>query len=109
MTTTAPLPRLRLTRRGRAVITTLVVGLIIGLAFALTLIGGAATATTDLSTGSFEYVTVHSGQSLWQLAESVAPGSDPRDVISDIVNLNQLQTSVLQPGDRIAIPAAYSR
>ncbi len=109
MTTTTPLPRLRLTRRGRAVVSTLVVGLIIGLAFALTLIGGTAIATTGLSAGSFEYVTVQSGQSLWQLAESVAPSADPRDVISDIVRLNQLQTSVLQPGDRIAIPAAYSR
>ncbi len=110
----APLPRLRLTRRGRAVVTALVTGLIIGLALAFAMNGGIATANTDVSsgsldTGSFEYVTVDAGQSLWQLAESVAPGADPRDFISDIVRLNQLQSSVVHPGDRLAIPAVYSR
>ena len=107
-TAQAPLPRLRLTRRGRSVVTTLVTGLIMSLALAFALNGGMATATTDLSTGSFDYVTVEAGQSLWQLAESLAPAADPRDVISDIVRLNQLQSSVVHPGDRLAIPAAYS-
>ena len=108
LTAQAPLPRLRLTRRGRAVVITLVTGMTIALALALALNGGMATATTELSTGSFQYVTVEAGQSLWQLAESVAPGSDPRDVISDIVHLNQLQSSVVHPGERLAIPTAYS-
>ncbi|MBN9151562.1 MAG: LysM peptidoglycan-binding domain-containing protein [Cryobacterium sp.] len=104
-----PLPRLRLTRRGRAVVTVLVTALIIGLALMLSLVGGMATANTEPGTGAFEYVTVEAGQSLWQVAESVAPGADPRDVISDIVRLNQLQSSVVRPGDRLAIPAAYAR
>jgi len=104
-----PLPRLRVTRRGRAVVTVLVTGLIIGLALMLSLIGGMATANTDPATGAFEYVTVEAGQSLWQVAQSVAPGADPRDVISDIVRLNQLQSSVVRPGDRLAIPSAYAR
>jgi hypothetical protein len=113
MTTTAihtgtPLPHLRLTRRGRAVVTALVTGLVVGLALAFALNGGMATANSDLATGSFDYVTVEAGQSLWQVAESIAPGADPRDVISDIVRLNQLQSSVVHPGDRLAIPAAYS-
>lgn len=106
------LPRsshLRLTRRGRTFFTALAaVPLVIGaLVFALN--GGGATATSDLATGHFQYVTVESGQSLWQLAESVAPGADPRDVIADIVLLNRLEGSVVYPGERLAIPAAYTR
>lgn len=103
------LPRLRLTRRGRAVVAILVIGFVISLAFAIALNGGMATANTESSGTSFDYVTVEAGQSLWQVAESVAPGADPRDVISDIVRLNQLQSSVVHPGDRLAIPSAYAR
>lgn len=101
--------RLRLTRRGRFVFTSLAAAPLVVLALVTALNGGIATATTDLSTGSFEYVTVEAGQSLWGLAESVAPNADPREVISDIVRLNQLQGSELHPGDRIAIPAVYSK
>ncbi|MBX3091571.1 MAG: LysM peptidoglycan-binding domain-containing protein [Cryobacterium sp.] len=105
----APQPRLRLTRRGRAVLSVLVAGFVLVLALALSLNGGMATATSELSSGSFHYVTVEAGQSLWQLAETIAPGADPRDVISDIVHLNQLQSSVVHPGERLAIPLQYER
>ena len=50
-------------------------------------------------------MTVQSGQSLWSIAEKVAPSADPRDVIADIVSLNQLQSAVVTPGQRIAIPS----
>lgn len=102
-------PHLRLTRRGRRVFTALAaVPLVVGaLVFALN--GGGATASADLATGDFQYVTVESGQSLWQLAESLAPGADPREVVADIVLLNQLEGSVVYPGERLAIPVAYSR
>ena len=102
-------PRLRLTRRGRAVFTTLAAAPLIALVLAFALGGGIAAASADLSTGAFEYVTVEPGQSLWQIAESIAPNADPRDVISDIVRLNQLGTSVVHPGEQLAIPAAYSK
>ncbi|MEO6942902.1 MAG: LysM peptidoglycan-binding domain-containing protein [Terrimesophilobacter sp.] len=102
-------PRLRLTQRGRAVFTTLVAGPLAVLALVTVLNGGIATATSDLAKGTFDYVTVESGQSLWQLAESIAPNADPRDVISDIVRLNQLESSVVHPGERLAVPPAYSR
>lgn len=107
-------PRLRLTRRGRVVFTTLAAGPLAVMALVMALNGGIATATSvpsssEPSTGTFEYVTVASGQSLWQLAETIAPAADPRDVISDIVRLNQLESSVVHPGERLAVPAAYSR
>lgn len=102
-------PRLRLTRRGRVVLTSLFAAPLAALVLATALNGGIATASSDVPTGSFEYVTVQSGQSLWELAESIAPAADPRDVISNIVRLNQLENSELHPGDHIAIPVEYSR
>jgi hypothetical protein len=102
-------PRLRLTRRGRAVLTILAATPLVAMALVLALNGGMAAANADLSTGTFQYVTVEPGQSLWQVAESIAPNADPRDVISDIVRLNQLDGSVVHPGEQLAIPTAYSR
>ena len=102
-------PHLRLTRRGRAVFTVLAVFPLAIAALIVALNGGGATATADRSTGHFHYVTVEPGQSLWQLAESVAPNADPRDVIVEIVSLNQLGNSVIHPGEQLAIPEAYSR
>ena len=101
-------PRLRLTRRGRRLITTLVaVPLVVGALFTI-LNGGSATATASGSTAPLEYVSVEYGQSLWQLAESIAPEADPRDVVSDILTFNQLESSVLTPGQQLAVPVQYS-
>lgn len=74
----------------------------------MTLNGGGANATADRHTGQFEYVTVMAGQSLWELALDIDPGADPRDVIYDVLQLNQLTTAQVQPGQRLAIPAAYT-
>ncbi len=41
------------------------------------------------------------------LAEDLAPSADPRDVMADLVNLNQLVTEEVQPGQRLAIPEKY--
>jgi len=78
-------------------------------AFVLALNGGIATANNGITGNDFAYVTVESGQSLWQLAETIAPNADPRDVVADIVLLNQLDGGVVHPGERLAIPAAYSK
>jgi hypothetical protein len=52
-------------------------------------------------------VTVDSGQSLWQVAETLAPTADPRDVIADIMQLNQLESADVLAGQQLAIPAKY--
>ncbi|MBX3094764.1 MAG: LysM peptidoglycan-binding domain-containing protein [Cryobacterium sp.] len=100
--------RLRLTARGRAVFATLAALPIVIAMFVFSLNGGGANATADLATGDFEYVTVMAGQSLWQLAVELEPGADPRDVIYDVLQLNQLSSSEVYAGQRLAIPAAYS-
>lgn len=101
-------PRLRLTKRGRAVLTTLAALPLIVAALVFGLNGGMATATSTTSATAFQYVTVEAGQSLWQLALQVAPSADPREVISDVVHLNQLSSPDVQVGQRLAIPLRYS-
>lgn len=99
--------RLRLTRRGRAVVTTLAAIPLVAAALIFGLNAGGAAASGEAAGQSFDYLTVEAGQSLWQLAEQLAPSADPRDVIADIVSLNQLDSTDLEPGQRLAIPAGY--
>ncbi|KNY06409.1 LysM peptidoglycan-binding domain-containing protein [Microbacterium sp. GCS4] len=104
-----PATRIRLTARGRRVVLALAaLPLAAGIAFGA-LSGGSAIASNEhVATASFETVTVMPGDTLWSIAESVAPGSDPREVIGDITRLNALQGGALQIGQEIAIPAVYS-
>ncbi|MDP3207601.1 MAG: LysM peptidoglycan-binding domain-containing protein [Rhodoglobus sp.] len=100
-------PKLRLTKRGRAVLmflaaTPIVIGVLL---FALN--GGGATASLDTSVEPFQHVTVASGQSLWQVAESLAPTADPRDVITDLMRLNGLESANVYAGQELAVPAKY--
>ena len=57
------------------------------------------------SSASFSYVTVRAGETLWQLAGKYAPSADPRDWITKVVSLNNLQTADLVPGQKLAVPA----
>jgi len=100
-------PRLRITKRGRTVLTTLAAVPVVAGVMLLALNGGGATATSS-SGADLELVTVKAGQSLWSLAEDIAPGADPRDVISDILSVNQLESGSVQAGQRLMLPAEYS-
>lgn len=99
--------RLRITRRGRVVVATLGALPIVAGAFVFGLNGGGAVASGEQAAVEFQYVTVRAGESLWSLAEDLAPASDPRDVVDDILSLNQLPSAGLEPGQRLAIPARY--
>jgi LysM repeat protein len=102
----AATPRLRMTARGRRVLLALVVvPLLVVVAF-LALNGGSATASNDAVATT--YVSVQQGESLWQLAQQVAPKADPRNVIADIVSLNGLASSDVVAGQRLAIPVQYA-
>lgn len=106
----APRTHLRLTARGRAVFTTLAAIPLVIAAAVFALNGGGAVATQDVAVagGSYEYVTVEAGESLWAVATEIAPQADPRDVISDILHFNGMSSSELQPGQRLAIPTQYT-
>jgi len=105
----AAAPRLRITRRGQVVLSVLIaIPLVLGVG-AFVLGGGDAVATSSSSSTTFEHVRVQAGDTLWSIAERVAPQSDPRDVISEIIKLNQLGSASITPNQQLAIPTQYSR
>ena len=103
--------RLRITRRGRAVLTTLIAApLVAAIGYGM-LSGGfaAASGSAGADPASFERVTVMHGETLWGIAGEVAPEADPRDVVADIAHLNNLPGGQVQAGQTIAIPTKYSQ
>ena len=102
---TTPATRLRLTRRGRVVFTALAALPLVAWALVAVLgSGGAAADVRSQGPASFEYVTIGQGDSLWALAESIAPDGDPRVLVDEIIRLNGLDDAVLEPGQRLALP-----
>lgn len=107
---TAPTTRLRITPRGRRVVAFLVsLPLVVALGVAI-VGGGSALASNDVGApaGSFTEITVMSGETLWSIAEDLAPAADPRDVVAEITRLNALPGGSVAAGQRIAIPAEYA-
>lgn len=106
----APGARLRLTRRGRIVLGVLAL-LVLGalLSIAVMFASTAATAADETAgDAQFGYVIVQPGESLWGVATALDPSSDPRDLIAEIVRLNQLGGSDIQAGQPIAVPMRYA-
>ena len=105
----APLPPLRLTRRGRIVLIgiplVLLAALLLSLAGFFNSPAKASDADAELQTTSAVTVTVQPGQSLWGIAAAVAPDRDARDVVADIVQLNNLSAGAVFPGQQLFVPA----
>lgn len=105
----ATLPPLRLTRRGRIVLIgiplVLLAALLLSLAGFFNSPAKASDSAADLETTSAVTVTVQSGQSLWGIAATVAPERDARDVVADIVQLNNLSAGAVFPGQQLFVPA----
>lgn len=66
--------------------------------------GASSTTVSSAQTKNFTYVTVQSGESLWSIAERNGNGRDVRDVIQEIVALNNLTDTVVSAGMQLAIP-----
>jgi hypothetical protein len=103
------LPPLRLTRRGRIVLIglplVLLTALLISLSGFLNSPAKAADSASELSATPTISVTVQAGESLWGIAGTVAPERDPRDVVADIVQLNNLDGARVMPGQRLFVPS----
>ncbi len=98
--------RLRLTRRGRAVVAALVsLPLVIALV-SMALNGGGATATSTGST--VDTVTVDAGESLWSVAAAIAPEASTADVVADLIAVNELTSAELLPGQVLVVPTGYA-
>ena len=97
---------LRLTRRGRLVV--LLALLVLALvAFGLGRLGSSAAATDSGAPAApvgYAATTVHVGETLWTVAKRVAPGHDPRDVIAQIQELNNLHGGAIQVGQQLLLP-----
>ena len=75
--------------------------LVFGLGF--TYLNNIVQAGPLLKTVSF---TVGSGETLWSLAERIAPEVDPRITINDIKSRNHLESSNLKAGQKLQLPIA---
>jgi hypothetical protein len=94
---------LRLTRRGRVVLVVLP---------ALALLSGTlVTSTARVAEAApvplpAVQVTVRADDSLWSIAERVAPQRDPRDVVAALEAANGIGDATVQQGQRLVVPAA---
>lgn len=103
-------PKLRLTRRGRMVFGGLAMLLVLSAVAVLAMLGGTrAEASAEVADAQFGYVVVQPGASLWQLASELDPESDPRDLVAEIVRLNQLGDSSIEAGQEIAVPLRFAQ
>jgi hypothetical protein len=94
----------RLTRRGRLACTLALIALSTGLlglvqpqAFALGRGDGPAT----------QRITVRPGETLWAIADRVAPGTDPRSTIARLESMNHLRSSSVPAGSVLLVPVAH--
>jgi len=96
----APLSSVRLTRRGR-----IVLGIV--LSAVLMVVGSWSADAETQSSGApaTGVVVVQAGQSLWEIASSVAPESDPRATITAIRDLNGLGSDAVVPGQALVVPS----
>ena len=100
---------LRLTRRGRFVFIgiplILLAALLLSFSGFLNAPAKAAESAAELSLTPTVTVTVQPGESLWAIAEAMAPERDPRDVVTDIIQLNNLEAARVVPGQALFIPS----
>lgn len=97
----------RLTRRGR-----IVLGVVLSVPFVATLmLVGSVQADADTAAGGSAatgVVVVQPGESLWAIAQQIAPAADPREVVTTIRDLNSLGDAAVLPGQALTVPV-YSR
>ena len=106
-----PTGELRLTRRGRLVVT--LAFLVIAMT-ALTLFSGDSAATDGTRDGvvsggvegggATRTVEVQEGDTLWAIASGVAGPGEIREVVHEIQDLNSLSGVAVTEGQRIAVP-----
>ena len=102
----------RLTRRGRTVLACFVVTVLTAAVMLLwlTVPGGARAAShAQRPVSAYQGLTrvmVRPGQPLWSIASRAEPAADPRIVIQQIIEVNALSGTVIQPGETLWVPRA---
>lgn len=103
---TAPVFRgeLRLTRRGRLVIFTLALIVVLGVGLALAA-GSVATPEPGVAEPT-TVVTVGTGETLWDIAAGASDDGRVREMITRIEQLNSLDSTMLLAGQQLRIPTS---
>ncbi|GGD22270.1 LysM peptidoglycan-binding domain-containing protein [Nocardioides daphniae] len=104
VTAAAPRGQVRLTRRGRVVVVlaALLLALVVGVA-----LGGVSSASEEAGAPqATEVVVVNEGDTLWGIAAGVAEEGEVRAMVSEIRELNNLDSSVVTLGQEIHVPVA---
>jgi nucleoid-associated protein YgaU len=101
---------IRLTRRGRVVVGTLIgIGVAALAAIIWLAVAGQAQASGNAKAGrpaggTVARVVVQPGQTLWGIAAKVDPGADPRTIIPQIVDMNALSGTAISVGQVLWVP-----
>jgi nucleoid-associated protein YgaU len=101
---------LRLTRRGRVVLTGFAIVLAAALVtlFWLSAAEGAQAASHGqrpvAARRGLSRVVVRPGQTLWSIARRAEPSADPRIVVQQIIEVNALSGAMIQPGELLWVP-----
>jgi LysM repeat protein len=101
---------LRLTRRGRRLARTAVILAALLVALVVSIVGHAASSSAGNgpAVSATSTVVVQPGQTLWSIARGVAPGTDVRESVARIQELNGLNgpgASTVRPGQSLIVPA----
>jgi nucleoid-associated protein YgaU len=100
---------LRLTRRGRRLVAALaIIMATLALALGWLVLAGGAQAADHGAPGAgyagMTRVVVKPGQTLWMIAAAAEPSADPRSVIAEIMQVNALSSTAIQPGEQLWVP-----
>ncbi len=90
----------RLNRRGRQVRALVILFVLVSGMF----LAGQKVAHAS-SKDSFVSITVHQGESLWDIAQRVNPEQDPRDTIFELKAINHLADDQIVSGQSLLVPS----
>jgi LysM domain len=105
-----PRSTVRLTRRGRIVVAIVLTAVSLLLAALAWMVVAARAQAADggLPPGAvyrnLTSVVVHPGQTLWSIAAQAEPAADPRAVMQQIIELNALRGTSVEPGQHLWVP-----
>ncbi len=95
-------PTVRLTRRGRLVLTVLFLALLLAV---FTVFGSTSAASRDAGQPTpTRTVMVQEGDTLWGLAAAVAEPGEVREMVHQIEQLNALSGASVHVGQELAVP-----
>ena len=93
----------RLTRRGQTLVVLVALALML---VALAAVRVSTHATSTATPVSYATVVVQPGQTLWTIAQGLAPVVDPRITVAQLIELNHLDGGALAAGQRLQVPSA---